>query len=110
MDLFEYEHFPLIRKFVKNRDVVVWCTKLMRSDADERVNVEVAMREKGVGWILRELAGDRETQGECGTEDGYTCTWFGSSTEGDSRPVGDGVQLGRAPDVEQEVQAIRGLV
>jgi pre-mRNA-splicing helicase BRR2 len=31
----------------------------MHSDADERVNVEVAMREKGVGWILRELAGDR---------------------------------------------------
>jgi pre-mRNA-splicing helicase BRR2 len=32
----------------------------MRSDADERVNVEVAMREKGLGWILRELAGDRQ--------------------------------------------------
>ena len=62
MDLFEYQHFPLIRKFVKNRDVVVWCTKLMRSDADERVNVEVAMREKGVGWILRELAGDRKAK------------------------------------------------
>ncbi|KAI0765441.1 Sec63-domain-containing protein [Fomes fomentarius] len=62
MDLFEYQHFPLIRKFVKNRDVVVWCTKLMRSDAEERVNVEVAMREKGVGWILRELAGDRRTK------------------------------------------------
>nr|VWO96385.1 Pre-mRNA-splicing ATP-dependent RNA helicase PRP28 (EC [Ganoderma boninense] len=62
MDLFEYQHFPLIRKFVKNRDVVVWCTKLMRSDADERVNVEVAMREKGVGWILRELAGDRNAK------------------------------------------------
>ncbi len=62
MELFEYQHFPLIRKFVKNRDVIVWCTKLMRSDADERVNVEVAMREKGVGWILRELAGDRKAK------------------------------------------------
>lgn len=62
MELFDYQHFPIIRKFVKNRDVVVWCTKLMRSDADERVNVEVAMREKGVGWILRELAGDRKTK------------------------------------------------
>ncbi|KAK2463929.1 hypothetical protein APHAL10511_004101 [Amanita phalloides] len=30
--------------------------------ADERVNVEVAMREKGLGWILRELAGDRQTK------------------------------------------------
>jgi pre-mRNA-splicing helicase BRR2 len=32
----------------------------MRSDADERVIVEAAMREKGLGWILRELAGDRQ--------------------------------------------------
>jgi pre-mRNA-splicing helicase BRR2 len=30
----------------------------MGSDADERVNVEVAMREKEVHWILRELTRD----------------------------------------------------
>ena len=34
----------------------------MRSDADERVNVEVAMCEKGLGWIIRELAGDRQAK------------------------------------------------
>lgn len=62
MELFEYQSFHVITKFLKNRDVVVWCTKLMRSDADERINVEVAMREKGVGWILRELAGDRQAK------------------------------------------------
>jgi pre-mRNA-splicing helicase BRR2 len=62
MELFEYQSFHIITKFLKNRDVVVWCTKLMRSDADERVNVEVAMREKGVGWILRELSGDRRAK------------------------------------------------
>ncbi|KAG2152619.1 P-loop containing nucleoside triphosphate hydrolase protein [Suillus bovinus] len=62
MELFEFQSFHVITKFLKNRDVVVWCTKLMRSDADERINVEVAMREKGVGWILRELAGDRQTK------------------------------------------------
>ena len=62
MDIFEYDHFHVITKFLKNRDVVVWCTKLMRSDADERVNVEVAMREKGLGWILRELSGDRQAK------------------------------------------------
>ncbi|KAF9226154.1 Sec63-domain-containing protein [Gyrodon lividus] len=62
MELFEYQSFHVITKFLKNRDVIVWCTKLMRSDADERVNVEVAMREKGVGWILRELAGDRQAK------------------------------------------------
>ncbi|KAG6820013.1 hypothetical protein H0H93_006477 [Arthromyces matolae] len=62
MELFDYQSFHITTKFLKNRDVVVWCTKLMRSDADERVNVEVAMREKGVGWILRELAGDRQAK------------------------------------------------
>ncbi|KAF9006973.1 Sec63 Brl domain-containing protein [Cyathus striatus] len=59
MELFDYQSFHITTKFLKNRDVIVWCTKLMRSDKEERVNVEVAMREKGVGWILRELAGDR---------------------------------------------------
>jgi pre-mRNA-splicing helicase BRR2 len=41
----------------------------MRSDADEHVNVEVAMREKGVGWILRELAGDRQAKPRSDTMD-----------------------------------------
>lgn len=62
MELFEYQSFNITTKFLKNRDVVVWCTKLMRSDADERVNIEVAMREKGLGWIIRELAGDRQSK------------------------------------------------
>ncbi|KDR76589.1 hypothetical protein GALMADRAFT_139507 [Galerina marginata CBS 339.88] len=62
MELFEYQSFHITAKFLKNREVVVWCTKLMRSDAEERVNVEVAMREKGLGWILRDLAGDRQTK------------------------------------------------
>ncbi|KIY53142.1 putative RNA helicase [Fistulina hepatica ATCC 64428] len=55
MELFDYQSFHVITKFLKNRDVIVWCTKLQRSDKDEQVNVEVAMREKGVGWILRAL-------------------------------------------------------
>jgi pre-mRNA-splicing helicase BRR2 len=62
MELFDYQSFDVITKFLKNRDVVVWCTKLARSDANERVNVEVAMREKGLGWILRDLAGDRQAK------------------------------------------------
>ncbi|ETW75698.1 hypothetical protein HETIRDRAFT_460980 [Heterobasidion irregulare TC 32-1] len=62
MELFDYQSYDVITKFLKNREVVVWCTKLARSDADERVNVEVAMREKGLGWILRELTGDRQAK------------------------------------------------
>jgi len=34
----------------------------MCSDADKWVNIEAAMREKGVGWILCELAGSKETE------------------------------------------------
>jgi len=62
MELFDYESYQVISKFLKNRVVIVWCTKLLRSDADERVNYEVKMREKGLGWILRELAGDQQAE------------------------------------------------
>jgi pre-mRNA-splicing helicase BRR2 len=57
-----YSHH-VIQVFNKTRDAIVWCTKLMRSDADEHVNVNVTMREKGVGWILRELARDKQAKG-----------------------------------------------
>lgn len=63
-EMFGYENFDLIATLTKNRDVIVWCTKLARSNDDERHDVEVAMREKGVGWILRELRGDRKADGE----------------------------------------------
>ncbi|KAF9443271.1 Sec63-domain-containing protein [Macrolepiota fuliginosa MF-IS2] len=69
MELFDFQSHHVIQVFIKNRDAIVWCTKLMRSDADERVNVEVAMREKGVGWILRELAGDKQTKTEADAMD-----------------------------------------
>lgn len=55
MDLFDYENFGLVKTLTKNRDKIVWCTKLARSDEAQRLDVEVAMREKGVGWILKEL-------------------------------------------------------
>ncbi|KAM0788324.1 hypothetical protein ACM66B_001467 [Microbotryomycetes sp. NB124-2] len=58
MDLTEYDKFELVSTLVNNREKIVWCTKLARSDENERVDVEVAMREKGVGWILKELRGD----------------------------------------------------
>ncbi|GAA6018807.1 hypothetical protein JCM10207_000247 [Rhodosporidiobolus poonsookiae] len=58
MDLTEYDKFELVAMLVRNRDKIVWCTRLARSDDDGRVDVEVAMREKGCGWILKELKGD----------------------------------------------------
>ncbi|KAJ4471946.1 Sec63-domain-containing protein [Lentinula lateritia] len=70
MDVFEYSHFDLVRKLLRNRDVVVWCTKLMRSSREERGDVEVAMRERGVGWILRELDGERRLDTSTNDDDG----------------------------------------
>ena len=61
MELFDSENFNIITRFLKNRDVIVWCTKRRRSDAEGQVDVEVAMREKGLGRIL---AGDRQAKGE----------------------------------------------
>ncbi|QRV91442.1 pre-mRNA-splicing helicase BRR2 [Ceratobasidium sp. AG-Ba] len=65
MELFDYRNdmFNVVNLLTKNRDVIVWCTKLARSDDNERANVEVAMREKNVGWILKALAGSRTTRG-----------------------------------------------
>ncbi len=66
MDLFDWSHHDLVALFIKNRDVIVWCTKLARSDHNERVDVEVAMREKGVGWILKALSGEKRQKGNRG--------------------------------------------
>ncbi|KAL7418739.1 Pre-mRNA-splicing helicase BRR2 [Cryptotrichosporon argae] len=60
-EMFSYENFDLVALLTKNRDVIVWCTKLARAAEDARVDIEVAMREKGVGHILRELRGGRQT-------------------------------------------------
>jgi pre-mRNA-splicing helicase BRR2 len=58
-EVFGYENFEMVALLIKNRDAIVWCTKLARSNEEERHDVEVAMREKGLGWILRALIGDR---------------------------------------------------
>lgn len=57
MDLFDYDHLPLVKLLTANRDVIVWCTRLARADEDEGVNIEVAMREGGFGSILKSLRG-----------------------------------------------------
>ncbi|WFD03560.1 RNA helicase [Malassezia obtusa] len=58
MDLYNYTNFDLVQRLTKNRDVVVWCTRLARADGDARIDVEVAIRERGLNWILKTLAGE----------------------------------------------------
>lgn len=59
VDLFDYDKFELVSILTKNRDIIVWGTKWSRSDEDEKVNLAVVMREKGVGWIVKALTTGR---------------------------------------------------
>lgn len=64
MGLFDYENFDLVRILVKNRDLIYWCTRLARVTGEERTSLEAEMQQKNVGWILRDLSGDRALRGE----------------------------------------------
>ncbi|KAI0244580.1 Pre-mRNA-splicing helicase BRR2 [Massospora cicadina] len=61
MELTGYNHFELVSTLVKNRDVIVWCTRLARAgkDTQERIDTEREMEARGLGHILRALATDR---------------------------------------------------
>lgn len=98
MELFDFDKFDIVRILTKNRDVVVWCTKLSRSDEAERLNVEVAMREKGVSWILKELSGDRSkpSTGEAMDVDGPTQ----SSSRPQNLPATTNIQPNKTVDLE----------
>ena len=69
MELFDYEAFDVVRKLVKNRDKVSWCTRLAKASEDERVDIEVAMRDKGLNWILKERASVKRARREDGVND-----------------------------------------
>ncbi|PLW04475.1 hypothetical protein PCASD_26509, partial [Puccinia coronata f. sp. avenae] len=55
VDLFDYNKFELVSVLTKYRNIIVWGFKWSQSDEDEKVNLAVVMREKGVGWIVKAL-------------------------------------------------------
>lgn len=59
MELFEYEHSDLVRKFILNRNKIVWATRWRRvaEDSDARHLVESKMVEAGHRAILDEIRG-----------------------------------------------------
>ncbi|CAO3589811.1 unnamed protein product [Absidia cylindrospora] len=59
MGLFDYDKFDLVRILIKNRDTIYWCTRLARVTGDEKTAVEKEIQQKDLGWILRDLSGDR---------------------------------------------------
>ncbi|CAG8503773.1 2964_t:CDS:2 [Ambispora gerdemannii] len=66
MGLYDYDKFDLVKILTANRDVIVWGTKLARvgTASPERQQIENEMRQKGLVWILKELAGERVRRGE----------------------------------------------
>jgi pre-mRNA-splicing helicase BRR2 len=66
MEHFDYEHFETVELMVKNQELILWCTRLAKASEDDKVNLEVEMREKGLGWILRQLRGGQNTEGGAG--------------------------------------------
>ncbi|KAF9159441.1 DEIH-box ATPase [Actinomortierella ambigua] len=55
MALFDYDKFELVSMLIRNREVIVWCTKLGRADGKQRADIEGEMREKGLDWIIKGL-------------------------------------------------------
>ncbi|EGF82711.1 hypothetical protein BATDEDRAFT_34385 [Batrachochytrium dendrobatidis JAM81] len=56
MGLFDYEKFDLVRTLTRNRNVIVWCTRLAKADlAEEKENIKQEMRDKDLEYILDEL-------------------------------------------------------
>ncbi|KAG9299631.1 hypothetical protein G9A89_020802 [Geosiphon pyriformis] len=66
MNLYDYDKFDLVKTLTANRDVIVWCTKLARvgNEDPHRLEIENEIKEKGLEWILKELAGERVRRGE----------------------------------------------
>ncbi|KAG0009957.1 DEIH-box ATPase, partial [Podila clonocystis] len=55
MALFDYDKFELVSMLTRNRDVIVWCTKLGQANEQEREEIEASMKELGKDWILKGL-------------------------------------------------------
>ena len=56
--LFEYEHFDIVKTLTKNRDAIVWCTKLAKGTSEaEKKEIKSQMKSLGLSAILQRLDG-----------------------------------------------------
>ncbi|KAI8927207.1 Sec63 Brl domain-containing protein [Entophlyctis helioformis] len=56
MALFDYEKFDLVRILTRNREAIVWCTRLAKAASpEERDEIEQSMRDQGITHLLDEL-------------------------------------------------------
>ncbi|KAJ3190089.1 DEIH-box ATPase [Gaertneriomyces sp. JEL0708] len=57
MALFDYDKFDLVKLLTRNRDVIVWCTRLAKAGSpEERSAIEKEMAEKQMHSILDQLS------------------------------------------------------
>ncbi|KAI5838977.1 putative pre-mRNA splicing helicase [Morchella snyderi] len=77
IEVFDYEHFELVKVLMKNNAKIVWCTRLARAgeSSEERIAIEQTMASTGYRKILDELRGreaedlDGKTAGKKGKAD-----------------------------------------
>ncbi|KAJ3274830.1 DEIH-box ATPase [Terramyces sp. JEL0728] len=56
-ELFDFEHFDLVKTLTVNKDAIVWCTKMKRAEnREEALAIEQEIRDAGLSWILSGLA------------------------------------------------------
>ncbi|KND04164.1 ATP-dependent RNA helicase BRR2 [Spizellomyces punctatus DAOM BR117] len=56
MGLFDYDKFDLVKLLTRNRDIIVWCTRLAKAgSSEEREKIEAGMQEQGYHHILDQL-------------------------------------------------------
>ncbi|EGX44611.1 hypothetical protein AOL_s00188g279 [Orbilia oligospora ATCC 24927] len=56
MELFDYEHFDTVKVLTKNREKIVWCTRLAKAgEEDEAEGIKKEMIEAGLKGILDEV-------------------------------------------------------
>lgn len=82
---FDQEKFSLINRLIKNRDVIVWCTRLSEvggPQSQEYQNIASEMTELGLDWILKAIRGGQE-----GSLDSVPATNGESSTQSKSHPT-----------------------
>lgn len=63
MGIFDFEHFELTKKLCKNREKIVWLTRLARASSEtEKSQVRKEISDAGLLFILQELSGESQEE------------------------------------------------
>lgn len=58
MEIFDFDHFDLTKKLCKNRDRIVWLTRLAKATTDsKKASIRAEMNKNGFDSILHEISG-----------------------------------------------------